>query len=80
REELAVRSRERDALAADLTAGRQAAASAEAGLRELTVRLQAAEADRDLAQRRAAQLADQVSDLASALARLGSAQPDAATA
>ncbi|MGC1212066.1 MAG: hypothetical protein WA890_12465, partial [Micromonospora sp.] len=71
---------EQGGLTADLAAARDAAASAEARLAELTVRLGSAEADRDLAQRRAAQLADQVSDLASALARLGSAQPDAATA
>ncbi|MGW4154950.1 hypothetical protein ACWEDF_17525, partial [Micromonospora chersina] len=59
-------------LAADLAAARQAAAAVEARLAELTVRLAAAETDRDAAQRRAGQLADQVSDLATALARLGS--------
>ncbi|NES37316.1 hypothetical protein G3554_14245, partial [Micromonospora sp. PPF5-17] len=55
----------------ELAAARDTAGAAEARLAELTVRLAAAEADRDAAQRRAGQLADQVSDLASALARLG---------
>ncbi|MEV4500158.1 hypothetical protein AB0J84_31245, partial [Micromonospora arborensis] len=51
---------------------RQAVATAEGSVTALTVRLDAAETDRDLAQRRVAQLGDQVSDLALALARLGS--------
>ncbi|PWR11267.1 hypothetical protein DKT68_06375 [Micromonospora acroterricola] len=55
------------------------AATAEGRLTALTVRLEAAETDRDLAQRRVAQLGDQVSDLALALARLGAATPDDAT-
>ncbi|MBM0279995.1 hypothetical protein JM949_34950, partial [Micromonospora sp. STR1s_6] len=57
----------------ELATARQAAAGAEGRLTALTVRLEAAEADRDTAQRRVAQLGDQVSDLALALARLGDA-------
>ena len=69
----------RDTLTAELAAARQAAATAEGRLTALTVRLDAAETDRDLAQRRVAQLGDQVSDLALALARLGAAAPGDAT-
>ncbi|MGW3790840.1 hypothetical protein ACWD8I_06660, partial [Micromonospora arida] len=61
------------------TVARQAAATAEGHRTTLTVRLDAAETDRDLAQRRVAQLGDQVSDLALALARLGAAAPGDAT-
>ncbi|MEH0846351.1 hypothetical protein V6U81_28650, partial [Micromonospora sp. CPCC 205711] len=73
REELAAAAVQRDAVGAELAAARQAGAHAQARLAGLEVRLHAVEGDRDAAQRRAAQLADQVSDLAGALARLGSA-------
>ncbi|MEU1362174.1 hypothetical protein ABZ356_20290, partial [Micromonospora zamorensis] len=79
RAELAATAAQRDTLTAELTAARQAAATAEGQVTALTVRLDAAETDRDLAQRRVAQLGDQVSDLALALARLGAATPDDAT-
>ncbi|NJC12131.1 chromosome segregation ATPase [Micromonospora profundi] len=75
RAELAATVAHRDSLAVELTAARQAAATAEGRLTALSVRLDAAESDRDLAQRRVAQLGDQVSDLAVALARLGAAAP-----
>ncbi|MBM0235530.1 hypothetical protein JNW91_29415, partial [Micromonospora sp. STR1_7] len=57
-------------------AARHAAATAEGRVTTLTVRLDAAETDRDVAQRRVAQLGDQVSDLALALSRLGAAAPE----
>ncbi|MFC8851390.1 hypothetical protein ACFT41_32075, partial [Micromonospora sp. NPDC057141] len=60
-----------DAAATGLAAAREATAAAEGRLGELEVRLRAVEAERDAAQRRSAQLVDQVSDLATALARLG---------
>ncbi|EEP69720.1 hypothetical protein MCAG_00047 [Micromonospora sp. ATCC 39149] len=63
----------RDATAAQLAAAREAAAAVEGRLGELDARLRAAEAERDAAQRRSAQLVDQVSDMAAALARLGAA-------
>ncbi|MEU4401968.1 hypothetical protein [Micromonospora orduensis] len=75
RAELAATAAHRDTLAADLTAARDAAATAEGRVTTLTVRLDAAETDRDAAQRRVAQLGDQVSDLALALSRLGAATP-----
>ncbi|MEH1057624.1 hypothetical protein V6U89_20750, partial [Micromonospora sp. CPCC 206171] len=71
REEVAGAAAQRDALAAELAEARRGGDAARARLTETEVRLRAAEADRDSAQRRAAQLADQVSDLAAALARLG---------
>ncbi|WP_410817821.1 hypothetical protein [Micromonospora sp. 050-3] len=79
RAEVAALAAQRDTLTADLTVARQAAATAEGHRSTLTVRLDAAETDRDLAQRRVAQLGDQVSDLALALARLGAATPGDAT-
>ncbi|MEH1100082.1 hypothetical protein V6V16_13060, partial [Micromonospora sp. CPCC 205561] len=60
-----------DTLRAQLAAARDAATAAEARAEELTVRLRAAETDRDDALRRTGQLADQVSHLAAALAHLG---------
>ncbi|MCM1014916.1 hypothetical protein FJ969_002195, partial [Micromonospora sp. XM-20-01] len=65
------RTAERDALAAELADVRRAASAAEARAADLAARTAVIEADRDAAQRRAGQLADQVSDLATALARLG---------
>ncbi|GAA2709219.1 hypothetical protein GCM10010429_23430 [Micromonospora olivasterospora] len=62
-------------MAAELTAARQAVAAVQGRLDELDGRLRAAEAERDAAQRRSAQLVDQVSDLAAALARLGAPAP-----
>ncbi|MBG6104789.1 chromosome segregation ATPase [Micromonospora vinacea] len=79
RAELAALAAQRDTLTAELTVARQAAATAEGHRTTLAVRLEAAETDRDLAQRRVAQLGDQVSDLALALARLGAATPSDAT-
>ncbi|MCG5439497.1 hypothetical protein PSH25_003914, partial [Micromonospora sp. PSH25] len=79
RAEVAALAAQRDTLTAELTVARQAAATAEGHRTALTVRLDAAETDRDLAQRRVAQLGDQVSDLALALARLGAATPGDAT-
>ncbi|RKN36210.1 coiled-coil domain-containing protein [Micromonospora musae] len=79
RAELTAAATGREALADELATARRVAATAEGRLTELTVRLQAAEADRDAAQQRVAQLAGQVSDLAAALARLGSAAAAADT-
>ncbi|RQX10575.1 hypothetical protein DDE19_32160, partial [Micromonospora ureilytica] len=79
RAELAALAAHRDTLTAELAVARQATATAEGHRTALTVRLDAAETDRDLAQRRVAQLGDQVSDLALALARLGAAAPSDAT-
>ncbi|MEU4776020.1 hypothetical protein AB0G08_28735, partial [Micromonospora sp. NPDC023644] len=74
RAELADLAARHDTLRADLAAAREAATAAEGRADDLTVRLRAAETDRDEAQRRTAQLADQVSHLAAALANLGSAR------
>ncbi|MGW4502992.1 hypothetical protein ACWENR_30880, partial [Micromonospora sp. NPDC004336] len=71
RAELAALAGRHDTLGAELTAAREAATAAEGRLDALTVRLRAAETDRDEAHRRVAQLAEQVSHLAAALAHLG---------
>ncbi|MEU6077327.1 hypothetical protein ABZ809_26475, partial [Micromonospora sp. NPDC047074] len=72
RAELAALTARHDTLSADLAAAREAATTAAGRVDDLTVRLRAAETDRDEAQRRMTQLADQVSHLAAALAQLGS--------
>ncbi|MER7166429.1 hypothetical protein ABT336_10240, partial [Micromonospora sp. NPDC000207] len=64
-----------DDLTAQVEAARDAVAAAQARHADLEQRLRAAHADRDVAERRATQLADQVSNLASALARLGAPPP-----
>ncbi|MCW6011173.1 hypothetical protein K1W54_42515, partial [Micromonospora sp. CPCC 205371] len=70
RAQLAVAGTDRERLRAELRAAHETAAAAEGRLAELAVRLAAADADRDAAQARVAQLSTQVSDLAAALANL----------
>ncbi|MEV4728242.1 hypothetical protein AB0K29_31865, partial [Micromonospora humida] len=77
-EELAAALARVDALTAELTEARaelQRAQRASAADRARLVELDRALADRDAAQRRAGQLADQVSDLATALARISAQSP-----